>query len=57
MKGIRAASGSHSSSDSKIPTRAMPQSFKNASAISSSPAIAPVWVTAISAAAAERPSL
>ena len=55
--GILAASGWHSISDSRMPTRAMPQPFRKASATSSSPASAPVWVSAISAAAAERPSL
>ncbi len=55
--GIFCASGNTSNSVSSISTRATPRSLRKASAMSSSPASAPVWVAAISAAALERPSL
>ena len=55
--GTRASSGSPSISASSVSTRAMPHSARNTSATSSSPASAPVWETASSRAAAERPSL
>ena len=55
--GVRRTSGSASISASRLSTRAMPQSARNALATSSSPASAPVWVTASSRAADERPSL
>ena len=55
--GRRRSSGGASSSASNVSTRAMPQSRRKASATSSSPASAPVWDCASSAAAADRPSL
>ena len=55
--GVRRTSGIASSRPSRLSTRAMPQSARNALATSSSPASAPVCVTASSRAAEERPSL
>ena len=56
-KGQRTAKAWASSKDSKMPTRAMPLSLKKASAMSSSPAKAPVWLCTMSAATLERPNL
>jgi len=53
----RLSKGRPSIKAERLSTRAMPQSRKNASATSSSPASAPVWVSASSRAATERPSL
>ncbi|MDT4848552.1 hypothetical protein FQZ97_826460 [compost metagenome] len=55
--GRRDSSGSASRKPSRVSTRAMPQSRKKVSATASSPARAPVWETASSAATSERPSL
>ena len=55
--GTRSISGRPSINPSRVVTRAIPQSARNASATSSSPASAPVCDTASSRAASERPSL
>ena len=55
--GTRPASETPSSSASRVCTRAIPQSAKNAALTASSPASAPVWDWDSSAPAAERPSL
>ena len=55
--GTRASKGKPSISPSSVSTRAMPHSARNTSAMSSSPASAPVCETESSRAATDRPSL